>query len=77
MEGMNKTGNGPALQEQGRSKNEDYGPSEGGALNKGVAYAQSLDGTYPGADTNSETSGPGQMKPGHFKGSADRGCNWG
>lgn len=77
MEGMNKTGQGPALSDGGRTKNEDYGPSSGGALNKGVAYTENLAGTYPGADTNSETSGPGQMKPGHHKGSAARGCRFG
>lgn len=77
MEGLNKTGQGPALSDGGRTKEEDYGNSGGGALNKGVAFTESLADSYPGNDTNSETSGPGQMKPGHYSGSAGRGTRWG
>ena len=77
MEGLNKTGQGPALSDGGRTNTEDCGDSAGGALNKGVAFSENLADSYPGNDTNSETSGPGQMKPGHFKGGAGRGCSWG
>lgn len=72
-----KAGNGTALSEQARTMTEDYGMSTGGSITQGVSFQESLKGSYPSADTNSETSGPGQMKPGHSTESAGRGCRFG